>query len=200
MKKSSHYLYAFYIKIVLGISFLSSTNVTLTTAQQESIMHTEILEKELPGSRDLNTRLGKPGHVDKEYATITFKKRTIDDAKLTGLTLEWHGKETIPSLSASLFKKESYTQQCLPTEEHHLSDGQWNAKTQTISFNLKNHIDLQGTTSLALVFVISPELEKTLKTGNFCFVPSSLPEPFQSAKKDALALVHKAKQPKHPVS
>ena len=193
------------LKKMTPVHFLTITLLSLAlgvqaTAQQESIVHTELIEKEIPGSEDLHKRLGYPNRVDKQFATITFKKRTTDEAHLIGLELEWHSKKKIDALSASLFKKDSASQKLLPTEEHHMSDGYWNAETQTLSFKINPPVDLQGTTSLALVFVVNQELEKTLKTGNFCFVSSSLPEPFQSSKKDALALVHKHKDSKHPVS
>lgn len=193
------------IKKLTPVRFLSIALLTLAlevqaTAQQESVIQTELIEKEIQGSEDLHKRLGYPDQVDKQFATITFKKRTTDEAHLTGLELEWHSKKKINSLSASLFKKDPLSQKLLPTEEHHISDGYWNAETQTLSFKINPTIDLQGTTSLALVFVVNPELEKTLKTGNFCFVSASLPEPFKSSKKDVLALVHKSKDSKHPVS
>ncbi len=149
-----------------------------TSPRPSSELIGQCTNEEVPGTKELHKKLGKPHLREKQYATITFKKRTRDESYLTGLKLKWKGGR-IDHLHASLFKKDPDLE-LKPIPDNVVSEGSWSAINQELSFVVRPSHPLKGTTGFCIVIEMSPELEKILQSGSFSLVPSSLPDPFRN--------------------
>lgn len=158
---------------------------TLSTSHNSIAQNAELSgnceSTEVPGSRELHQRLGRPDVVEKQFATITFRKKTHEQVFLNELVFSWNG-QTLPKLQASLFKKDP-DKQLKPTEENHLADGVWSNTTKELTFKIHPSMQLQGTTSFAITLTLDKATEKKLGTGSFTLKSSSLPEPFRETIK-----------------
>lgn len=118
---------------------------------------------------------------------ITFKKKTIDDIKLSKISLQWHG-DPIDFLSGSLYKKEP-EKEFIPIEEHVICDSSWNKEQQSLILNFNQAQKLGIHSEFYLVLSVPQALETTLKAGHFAIEEKYLPEQLQdSAKKDELII------------
>jgi len=118
---------------------------------------------------------------------IIFKKKTIDDIKLSKIFLQWHG-DHIDALSGSLYKKEP-DKEFMPIEEHVICDSSWNKEQQSLilSFNQAQKLGIHS--EFYLILSVPAALEGILKAGHFAIEEKYLPEPLQeSAKKEELII------------
>ncbi len=149
----------------------------------ESDITSDNIKQTLPYSEKLHARIGKKGFYEKQYATLTFRKKTSEDADLTRITLQWNGPRITQKtgLSGALFKKT--TEELIATHDNQVATGSWNENNQQLSFLFKKPYALSGTTKFSVVLTVNHELEDLLQEGSFKVIQSSLPDAFQTTKK-----------------
>ncbi len=128
--------------------------------------------------------------------TITFRKKILDVIELDKIVLSWHGKR-IDSLNASLYSTE-INRPFRAIENNWVSDGQWNAKTQQLTFKFSSKCTLCAITTFYLVLTVPPLLEPTLKKGSFTLETYSLPSQYQDIHQEARVLSFNILPPGHP--
>lgn len=109
--------------------------------------------------------------------TLTFKKRPQEQISLRSITLQWKG-DTIKNLTGSLFRKEP-RKPFLAVETNLVSDGVWDTKKQTLTFQFKKEEKLHPTDTFCLVLAIPDNLASTIRTGSFTIEQKTLPTAFQ---------------------
>lgn len=147
------------------------------------------VKKTLPDSEKLHERIGKKGFKEKQYATLTFKKKTSEPADLTTIALQWNGPH-IPQtlgLSGALFHKKRPMDELVATHDNQVATSTWNEKKQQLIFQFKKPHSLSGTTKFFVVLTVNEELDSLLQKGSFSLLTASLPEAFQTTKKETSA-------------
>ncbi len=154
--------------------FAPTYNEHSLTADKES--------KALPDSEKLHEKIGKPGFYERTYATLSFTKKTPDEAFLKTVKLQWEGPPIrTHKIKGTLFKKLNEGRH--PIHENHIASSTWDEHTQCLTFTLSSPFPLQGTTKFSIVLTVNKDIEKLLKKGSFSLITTSLPEAFQAAKK-----------------
>ncbi len=100
---------------------------------------------------------------------ITLK--STQPVNLQELQLKWLGEE-IATLQASLYKKKESEYQLIPIQENLVCDGQWNAKTQNLTFFVDKKIVAVNKYYLVLNFA-EKDVQK-IKHGSFV-IPQNNP-------------------------
>ena len=146
------------------------------------------IKQTLPNSEKLHEKIGKKGFYEKQYATLTFRKRTSEDADLTKITLQWNGPTIPPKenlslhLSGALFKKSA--EELIAIHDNQVATGSWSEQKQQLTFTFKAPYALHGTTKFSIVLTVNADLDALLQEGSFSLVITpSLPEAFQTTKK-----------------
>lgn len=115
--------------------------------------------------------------------SITFQKKSKEQAKLERMRLAWHGTP-IHHLYGSLYKKLP-NQKFVPIEQNVVCDSKWNKARQELILNFENNKQTLGPTSIFyLVLTVPQEIETTLKHGHFSLIDTDLPASFQTYSDD----------------
>ena len=141
-------------------------------------------EQTLPNSEKLHEKIGRKGFYEKQHATLTFRKKTSEDADLTKITLQWSGPHITQKagISGTLFKKT--TENLIATHDNQVATGTWNEKNQQLAFVFKKPHSLSGITKFSVVLTVNHKLEDLLQEGSFSLVISHLPDAFKTTKKE----------------
>lgn len=108
--------------------------------------------------------------------TLIIKKKFNENVYLTSAVFNWHGK-AIPELHASLYRKNG--EPFLPINDNLISDGNWKAHQQQLTFTFDERQLLDPVTTFYLVLTVPPHLEERIKEGRFELAIDSLPEQVQ---------------------
>ncbi len=146
------------------------------------------VKQTLPNSEKLHERIGKKGFYEKQYATLTFRKKTSEEADLTKITLQWNGPTIPPKenpslyLSGALFKKS--TEELIAIHDNQVATGSWSEQKQQLTFIFKTPYALRHITKFSVVLTVNAELDSILQEGSFSLVTDHLPDAFQTRKKE----------------
>jgi hypothetical protein len=146
-------------------------------------------KRTLPNSEKLHEKIGKKGFKEKQYATLTFRKKTSEPADLTSVVLQWKGPHISQQLglSGALFHKKNPREELIATHDNQVATSAWNEKKQQLIFHFKKSHSLSGTTKFFVVLTVNQELDSLLQNGSFSLLPASLPDAFQTTKKETSA-------------
>lgn len=165
-----------YTTALLLISTATSLYVYATDCDVLLVPRWDNLEKNNMIERDLGGRWILVG-------SITFHKTSKEVAKLSRISLEWHGNH-IDHLSGSLYKKNS-EKRFMPIEENLVCDGSWNKRNQRLTLDFHDRKQTLGPRNIFyLVFTVPEAIEPKLKTGYFSLSDTNFPEAFYKKEQD----------------